>query len=313
MILKIPSMVTCVVVPGTSSLFFFEYLIPTRYRSILDGAKSLATACGSCTDGCGSGKVCGDIESATAKLSLKQSEKTGTDPTFPESLLKKYMASPQPMAYMFETPQGKWFHPATVDQLLEIMETYPNAKIINGNTEIGIEVRFKNLKYPVQINTSDILELKQVKETQQGLELGGAINLSTLQKVLTNYVSKRPEHETRALTAMLDNLRYFAGTQIRNVAALAGNIATASPISDLNPVLMGANAIVNLKSKVGSRSIAMRDFFVGYRKTALKPGEVIYSVGKIAPFLEKTDSLKSGSLHATNRVHQGVQTSKTQG
>lgn len=33
-------------------------------------------------------------------------------------------------------------------------------------------------------------------------------------------------------------LKWFAGHQIRNVATFAGNIATASPISDLNPIFM---------------------------------------------------------------------------
>lgn len=43
---------------------------------------------------------------------------------------------------------------------------------------------------------------------------------------------------TRGLRAVLEQLRWFAGTQIRNVAAVGGNIVTASPISDLNPVWM---------------------------------------------------------------------------
>jgi hypothetical protein len=43
-------------------------------------------------------------------------------------------------------------------------------------------------------------------------------------------------HKVRTLSAILENIRWFAGTHIRNVAAIAGNIVTASPISDLNPV-----------------------------------------------------------------------------
>ena len=41
-------------------------------------------------------------------------------------------------------------------------------------------------------------------------------------------------------------IRWFASNQIRNVAALAGNICTASPISDLNPVLMALGASLSL-------------------------------------------------------------------
>lgn len=43
-------------------------------------------------------------------------------------------------------------------------------------------------------------------------------------------------------------LRWFASNQIRNVACVAGNIATASPISDLNPMLVGLDATITLAS-----------------------------------------------------------------
>ena len=51
-------------------------------------------------------------------------------------------------------------------------------------------------------------------------------------------VKRIQEYKTRTLNAVLSQLRWFAGTQIRNAATLAGNIVTASPISDLNPVWM---------------------------------------------------------------------------
>jgi len=49
---------------------------------------------------------------------------------------------------------------------------------------------------------------------------------------------KKIRKHGQAYKAMLAQLRWFAGTPIRNVAAIGGNVANASPISDLNPVLM---------------------------------------------------------------------------
>ena len=40
----------------------------------------------------------------------------------------------------------------------------------------------------------------------------------------------------------MEQARWFAGPPIRNTASLGGNICTASPISDLNPVWMAAGA-----------------------------------------------------------------------
>jgi xanthine dehydrogenase/oxidase len=76
--------------------------------------------------------------------------------------------------------------------------------------------------------------------------------------------------------ALLDNCKYFAGNQVRNVACLAGNICTASPISDLNPVFVALNAILTFECKEnGARELPIREFFLGYRRTAIKPTEAL--------------------------------------
>jgi xanthine dehydrogenase/oxidase len=51
-------------------------------------------------------------------------------------------------------------------------------------------------------------------------------------------------------------LRWFAGKQIRNAAALGGNIITGSPISDMNPILMAANCELQLISKGSKRVVS---------------------------------------------------------
>ena len=49
----------------------------------------------------------------------------------------------------------------------------------------------------------------------------------------------------------MQQLRWFAGHQIRNVASVGGNIVTASPISDVNPLLVAAGAVLQLRSLNG--------------------------------------------------------------
>ena len=57
---------------------------------------------------------------------------------------------------------------------------------------------------------------------------------------------------------------------------MAGNIATASPISDMNPVLLAAKATLGVQSiSKGSFTIPINEFFIGYRTTALPPDAVI--------------------------------------
>jgi xanthine dehydrogenase/oxidase len=80
---------------------------------------------------------------------------------------------------------------------------------------------------------------------------------------------------------MHDMLRWFASSQIRNVACLGGNLVTASPISDMNPMLaaMGGKLIISSigddKKTIYSREVAVGDFFLKYRTVDLKPTELV--------------------------------------
>ena len=67
-------------------------------------------------------------------------------------------------------------------------------------------------------------------------------------------------------------------TQIRNVATLGGNIVTASPISDMNPVLIAAGATLRIASAESARTVTAAAFFKGYRKVDLQQGEVLLSI-----------------------------------
>jgi len=66
--------------------------------------------------------------------------------------------------------------------------------------------------------------------------------------------------------------------QIRNRATLGGNLVTASPIGDGAPVLMTLDASVVLASTLGERTLALHEFFTGYRQTQLRPDEVLKEI-----------------------------------
>ncbi len=61
-------------------------------------------------------------------------------------------------------------------------------------------------------------------------------------------------------------------------ARIAGNLATASPIGDTIPCLIALDASVTLASRAGTRTLPVGAFITGYRKTALRPGEIIAAI-----------------------------------
>jgi xanthine dehydrogenase/oxidase len=97
-----------------------------------------------------------------------------------------------------------------------------------------------------------------------------------------------------------DMLRWFASTQIRNVACLGGNLVTASPISDMNPMLasMGANLVLaslgDDHSSVSRRTVPVSEFFLRYRVVDIQPTEIVeyVEVPILAPVFEYVKPFK---------------------
>ncbi len=71
-------------------------------------------------------------------------------------------------------------------------------------------------------------------------------------------------------------LRRLGSRQIRNRGTIGGNIANGSPIGDTPPVLIAPDAKLVLRlGYCRARPAPSRNFFLGYRRTALAPGEFI--------------------------------------
>lgn len=182
----------------------------------------------------------------------------------------------------------RWLRPVSLEGLLAMRLAYPAAKLLGGNTEVGIEVRARrdrDAKPPVYISTLAVAELTSVTEHEtDGLVIGSAATwadvLRGIQKAVDARAGTEKEYETSSMCAIRDQLRWFAGTQVRNVASVGGNVVTASPISDLNPVWAAACAqflVIDAQSSK-TRSIPARDFFVGYRSVDLAASEILLAV-----------------------------------
>lgn len=173
----------------------------------------------------------------------------------------------------------QWYRPLKLQHVLDLKERYPHAKLVVGNTEVGIEMRLKRMQYPVLISVAHIPELNQLSVKDEGLEIGAAVKLSELMNVLQKVSDEHAPHETSSCRALIQQIKWFAGTQIRNAASIGGNICTASPISDLNPLWMAAGAKFRIIDGKGNiRTCPAENFFLGYRKVDMASTEILYSV-----------------------------------
>jgi CO/xanthine dehydrogenase FAD-binding subunit len=84
------------------------------------------------------------------------------------------------------------------------------------------------------------------------------------------------------LPPLFDGLKLAArevgGLQIQNAGTIAGNLCNASPAADGVPPLLALDASLELGSTKGVRRLALHEFILGPRKTALRPGELLTSI-----------------------------------
>ena len=82
----------------------------------------------------------------------------------------------------------------------------------------GVETRLKGQFYPVMIAPDLVPELHLLELTDEGLLVGAAVTLASLDARLQQLTASLPHHKTQVFQAMLEMLRWFAGPQIRNVS-----------------------------------------------------------------------------------------------
>lgn len=278
----------------------------TGYRPILDAAQSfnVKTGCGKATANGGSG--CCMEKSTNRRACCKtdglnvgsQSIKRFTPPGFieykpdTELIFPPYLRKHEFKPLAFGNKRKTWYRPVTLQQLLEIKNAYPSAKIIGGSTETQIEIKFKAQHYSASVFVGDIPELRQYCFHDDHLEIGGNVVLTDLEDICRKALEHYGDAKGQPFAAILKQIRYFAGRQIRNVGTPAGNLATASPISDLNPVFVASNAILVAKTLSETIEIPMSTFFKGYRLTALPPDGIIASL-KIPITKEKGEYMRA--------------------
>ncbi|KAI5791665.1 Molybdopterin-binding domain of aldehyde dehydrogenase-domain-containing protein [Peziza echinospora] len=200
--------------------------------------------------------------------------KPDTELIFPPSLMKHEFK-----ALAFGNKRKRWLRPASINQLLDIKDALPSAKVIGGSTETQIEVKFKAMNYAVSVFVGDIPELRDFSFEEEYLEIGANITLTDLEEVCRKAIEHYGPVKSQPFNTILKQLRYFAGRQIRNVGTPAGNLATASPISDLNPVFVATRSILIAHSRAdGEVELPMETFFKSYRTTTLPPNAILAKI-----------------------------------
>lgn len=163
--------------------------------------------------------------------------------------------------------------PATVEECCALLAQDPDATIVAGGTDVGVESNLRARRWKHLVSLEAIEELQRFAETSDSVIIGAGLPLTEIEARWTG-----------PPTAFRDWFPLFASPTLRNRATLGGNLATASPIGDSAPLLLAFEALVHIAGPAGRRIEPLATFFHGYRKTSLRPGEVLTAVEIPKPF-----------------------------
>jgi carbon-monoxide dehydrogenase medium subunit len=192
-------------------------------------------------------------------------------------------------------PHFDYHAPETLQGTLELLERLgKNAKVLAGGTDLLVNMRARAER------PKNLIDIKKVKELQElsydatrGLTIGAGVSLNRL---------VHDRNVTTIYPALNEAASAIADFQIRNRATLVGNICNASPAADTAPALLVLDASVTLASRRGARSIPIREFFTGVKKTVLATNEIVTSVNVPPP----PSTARSGYLKARRTLSEDV-------
>ena len=156
---------------------------------------------------------------------------------------------------------------ASVDEALAAAQG--GAAFVAGGTNLVPDVLFGRKKIARAVDISRLDELRFIEEADGKIRIGA---LATVTDLLESELIRA------AASPLYESALEFAGPLVRNRASVAGNLMDASPAADLAPPLLVQDAVVELASAEGERSLPLSEFFLDYRKTAVRPEELMKAI-----------------------------------
>ena len=162
---------------------------------------------------------------------------------------------------------GDWtfVKPVTIADAVTFRSEHPDCLIVAGGTDLGVQLNKGHRPFGNVLSLGGIAELAELTVTVDAVTAGATVTLSRLECAVVD-----------RLPGVAEMLAYFGGPTIKNAGTVGGNVGTGSPIGDTLPAWLVLDAEVELAGPNSSRRrVNLNDFYTGYRKTVMRPDELI--------------------------------------
>jgi CO/xanthine dehydrogenase FAD-binding subunit len=152
---------------------------------------------------------------------------------------------------------------------LSALREHGDARLIQGGTDLMVEINFNHVKPTTMISLRDIESLRTIRSNQPSvLSIGSGVPYSIIEgePVLTD------------IPALAQAARTVGSPQIRAAGSLGGNLGTCSPAGDTLPVMFALDAMIHLNTVDSARVVSIHDFMTGVKRSVRQHDEIITSI-----------------------------------
>jgi CO/xanthine dehydrogenase FAD-binding subunit len=162
----------------------------------------------------------------------------------------------------------EFLQPTDLESALAMKAEHPDAVPIAGGTDLMVDINFDRERPAATLDLTHVSELQDIEHEVADVWIGAGV---PYRRILASLQAEAP--------GLCMAARTVGSPQIRSRGTLGGNLGTASPAGDTLPALAACGATAEVGSIArGTREIAVRDFIVRPRHSALEPDELILRV-----------------------------------
>ena len=159
--------------------------------------------------------------------------------------------------------------PRTLTEVLQTLASDPSLTPIAGGTELMVALSAGRLPQKNLLSINHLRELRFITTTPTDITIGSGTTFTDI---------RYSEAIAKNFPLLVQAASWTGSIANQNRGTLGGNIVNASPAADTPPALLAYDATLTLISAAGTRTMPYRLFHLGYKKTALAPGELLYSI-----------------------------------
>jgi aerobic carbon-monoxide dehydrogenase medium subunit len=161
--------------------------------------------------------------------------------------------------------------PGSVKDVVQALGQHDGAaKLVAGGTDLLPQLKNHLLKPGVVVDLLGVAALRELTQEGGGLRIGAAVTARELER---DARLQKPAYRGIAESGAL-----IGSVQVRHLATVGGNICNAAPSADMIPPLLALDAQALIAGSRGERTVPLRDFITGVRKTVLAPDELLVAL-----------------------------------